>query len=104
MVSGVPITIDAVDPNGNYVTLGTTVSDANGRFSFNFTPDKDGQFYIYASFDGSASYYKTDAYTELVVIPTTEKAESLYAMYAFIVGIVIVIAIVFVGLLVLRKK
>ena len=104
MVSGVKITIDAVDPNGNYVHLGTTVSDANGRFSFNFTPDKDGQFYIYASFDGSASYYKTDAYTELVVIPAAETSESPYALYAFIVGIVIIIAIVFVGLIVLKKK
>jgi hypothetical protein len=33
MASGVLVSIDAVDPNGNYVHLGDTVSDANGRFS-----------------------------------------------------------------------
>ncbi|MCL1970167.1 MAG: PQQ-binding-like beta-propeller repeat protein, partial [Candidatus Bathyarchaeota archaeon] len=54
---GVPVRIDAIDPNGNYVTLGETVSDANGRFSFSFTPDKEGQYDIYAFFDGSNSYY-----------------------------------------------
>ncbi|MCL1970481.1 MAG: PQQ-binding-like beta-propeller repeat protein [Candidatus Bathyarchaeota archaeon] len=104
MVAGVPITIDAIDPNGNYVTLGTTVSDANGRFSFNFTPDKDGQFYIYALFDGSDSYYRTEAYTELVVTPATSSSSPQYALYAFIVGIVIVIMLALVVILMLKKK
>jgi hypothetical protein len=102
--SGVEISIDAIDPNGNYVTLGKTVSDANGRFSFSFTPDKDGQYNIYAFFSGSDSYYPTDAQTELLVLPNAEKADSPYALYAFIVGIAIIIAVVVIGLLILRKK
>jgi len=102
--NGVPIRIDAIDPNGNYVTLGETVSDANGRFSLNFTPDKEGQYNIYALFDGSSSYYPADAQTELVVMSGTSGTGTNYALYAFIVGIVIVIAIVLFGLLLLLKK
>jgi outer membrane protein assembly factor BamB len=104
MATGVPVSIDAIDPNGNYVTLGTTVSDANGGFSFKFTPDKEGQYYIYALFDGSAAYYKTDAYTSLLVMPATENSSMQYALYAFIVGIVLIIVVVFIGLLILKKK
>jgi hypothetical protein len=103
-VAGVPIAIEAVDPNGDYVPLGTTMSDANGRFSFSFTPDKEGQYYIYAFFDGSVSYYKADAQTELIVTPYSSSDGPQYALYAFIVGIVIIIAIVFVGLLIFKKK
>jgi outer membrane protein assembly factor BamB len=104
VVTGVEITIDAIDPNGNYVNLDTTVSDGNGRFNFNFTPDKEGQYDIYAFFSGSASYYKSDEQTELVVTSAAEGSGLQYALYAFIVGIVIIITIVVVGLLILRKK
>jgi hypothetical protein len=103
-VTGVEITIDAIDPNGNYVNLGKTISNANGRFSFNFTPDKEGQYAIYALFSGSASYYKSDAQTELLVSSAAEGSGPQYAMYAFIVGIVLIIAMVFAILLILRKK
>jgi outer membrane protein assembly factor BamB len=58
---GVQISIEAIDPNGNYVILGTTVSDANGRFAFEFKPETEGQYTIYAIFDGSKSYYGTSA-------------------------------------------
>jgi len=99
---GVPVRIDAIDPNGNYVTLGETVSDGNGRFSFSFTPDKEGQYDIYAFFDGSNSYYKSAAQTELLVMPTAASSNSL--LYALIVGIVIiVITVILVGMLLLRK-
>jgi hypothetical protein len=104
MVNGVQISIDAIDPNGNYVSLGTTVSDASGRFSFSFTPDKEGQYDIYALFNGSASYYKSDAQTELLVTSSAENSGPQYALYALIVGIVIIITIVIFGLLLLRKK
>ncbi|MDR0318643.1 MAG: hypothetical protein LBI09_01245, partial [Nitrososphaerota archaeon] len=100
---GVPISIDAVDPNGNYVTLGTTVSDASGRFSFSFTPEMEGQYDIYAIFDGSDAYYKSNAQTEIIVMPTTASSTN-YALYAFIVGIVLVIVVVFAVLLLLKKK
>ena len=32
--TGVEVTISAIDPNHNYITLGTTVSDSNGNYGF----------------------------------------------------------------------
>ena len=51
--TGVPITISVVDSNGNYRDVGTTTSDADGFFAFNWKPDIDGQYSVYASFGGS---------------------------------------------------
>jgi len=105
--TGLTIKIDAITPKGEYVELGTTVSDANGKFTFNFTPDMDGQYSIYAFFEGSESYYKTDAQTDLLVTPAAEQTIDngpSYALYAFIIGIVMIIAIVVFGLLILKKK
>ncbi|MCL1965785.1 MAG: hypothetical protein FWF66_06930 [Candidatus Bathyarchaeota archaeon] len=51
-------------------------SDANGRFSFGFTPDKEGQYCIYALFNGSASYYQADAQTELLAFPADESSNT----------------------------
>jgi hypothetical protein len=102
-VSGVEISFDAVAPNGEYVTLGSTVSDANGRFSFSFTPELEGQYDVFAFFGGSASYYHADAQTELLVSSVVGSGTP-YAMYAFVVGIVVAVAVIFVGILVLKKK
>jgi hypothetical protein len=105
MATGVPITIDAIDPNGNYVTLGNTVSDANGRFALEFTPDKEGQYIIYAIFEGSDSYYKTTAQNEMTVMATAAKEQTnnnlMYGLYA--IGIVMIIVVLLFGLLLLRK-
>jgi hypothetical protein len=102
---GVPISIDAIDPNGNYVSLGTTVSDANGRFSFSFTPDKEGQYTIYAIFEGSNSYYPTIAQNEMTVVAKESSTDPI--MYIVGIGIAIIITIIVVvalfSLLILKK-
>jgi hypothetical protein len=104
-VEGVPITIDAIDPNGNYVPIGTTVSDANGRFSFNFTPDKEGQYTIYAIFEGSNSYYPTIAQNEMTVVAKESSTDPI--IYIVGIGIAIIITIIVVvalfSLLILKK-
>jgi len=103
-VDGVVVRVDAIDPNGNYVTLGETVSDASGKFSFKFAPDKEGHYLIYTFFDGSASYYPANAQTDLLVMSSTANSSVNYALYAFIVGIVLVIVVVLFGLLQFKKK
>ena len=35
-----------VDANGNYRTIGTTTSDANGQYAFAWTPDISGTYYV----------------------------------------------------------
>ncbi|MCW4047490.1 MAG: PQQ-binding-like beta-propeller repeat protein, partial [Candidatus Bathyarchaeota archaeon] len=53
--TGVLITIDVIDSNNNYRTIGTTTSDTTGSFSFTWTPDIPGDFTVIATFAGSNS-------------------------------------------------
>ena len=45
--------LDVVDANGNFRNIGTTTSDANGVFSYTWTPDISGSYTVIASFAGS---------------------------------------------------
>jgi hypothetical protein len=65
--TGVPVTINVVDANGNYRTIGTTTSDATGFYSLQYTPDISGKFTVYAVFGGTDSYYSSQATTAFTV-------------------------------------
>ena len=65
--TGVPIELSVVDGNGNYRAIGTTTSDADGFFSFNWQPDISGKYTVYASFAGSESYWPSHAVTAFSV-------------------------------------
>ncbi|MFB3888984.1 MAG: hypothetical protein ACE14S_05795 [Candidatus Bathyarchaeia archaeon] len=66
--AGVEVTIDANDPNGNFVHLGRATSDANGFYSLAWqAPDVPGKYTIIVTFAGSESYYASYAETALVV-------------------------------------
>lgn len=112
--SGVPVTIDVLDANGNYRNIGTTTSDGNGVFSFAWVPDIPGKYTVYVTFAGSAAYYPSFAQSAFVVDPApaataepTAKPDSAADLY-FVPAIVgLLIAIIVVGLLtilVLRKR
>ncbi len=113
-VTGVPVTISVVDSNGNYREIGATTSDADGFFSLNWKPDITGQYTVYASFAGSASYWPSHAVTSFAVDPaaatpppTAAPIQSAADMYfvpaiAGLFVLVIVVAIVL-ALLMLRK-
>jgi hypothetical protein len=112
--TGVPIVINVVDGNGNYRTIGTTTSDANGKWGLSWTPDIEGDYYVFASFAGSQSYYGSTDETFFTAgappatptpLPTqTPTAADLY----FIPGVIgIIVTIIIVGvvlLLALRKR
>jgi hypothetical protein len=65
--TGVPVSIDATDPNGNYIHIGDTTSDSTGTFSYMFTPQTAGKYTVYATFMGSKSYYGSFAQTAMGV-------------------------------------
>jgi hypothetical protein len=111
---GVPIQLSVVDSNGNYRTIGATTSDADGYFSYNWIPDIEGKYTIYASFGGSESYWPSHAVSSFLVDPAAptvttqpETAPSMADLY-FVPAIAgLFIAILLVGLmtfLMLRKK
>jgi hypothetical protein len=120
-IIGVPVSIDAVDPNGNFVHLATVTSDGtSGTFAYTWTPTIAGNYKIMATFGGDDSYGSSFAtsYTNVVNAPTptssptpisTTAAQSSVSnsdmlMYFAIIAIAIIIAIAVVGALILRKK
>ncbi len=111
---GVPITLSVVDANGNYRTVGTTTSNADGYFTYQWKPDIEGQYTVYASFDGSESYWPSHAVSSFAVdqsaaAPTAQPTPpaSMADLYFVPAVIGIIIAIIVVGVfivLVLRKR
>ena len=72
--TGVPVTLEAVDPNYNYQTLGTATTDVYGNYAFTFEPEVPGQYMIIATFYGSNSYYGSTTTTYLTVDPAPTPA------------------------------
>jgi hypothetical protein len=113
-MTGVPVSLDTIDPNNNFVHIGDVTTDAHsGTFGFTWKPEIAGQYKITATFTGSISYGSSFATTYATVVeapaatatpepePVPDYTGLLYAiMAAVIVAIVIgIVAIV----LMLRK-
>ena len=68
--TGVPVTLTALDPNGNTQNIGTVTSDATGSYAVSWTPPVPGLYTITATFCGTNSYYSSSAETHLIVSQT----------------------------------
>ena len=108
--TGIAVSIDANDPNGNYIHIGDTTSDSSGRFHYMFTPQKSGQYIIFATFAGSKSYYPSFAQTELGVHEAPQSTPTAspitmppFELYTIGTGVAIIIAIA-IAILLLRKR
>lgn len=112
--TGVEVLIDVLDSNGNYRNIGSTTSDINGFFSYDWQPDIPGKFTVVARFEGSESYSASSAATSFTVMeqpeatPTpTPPPPSMADIYFLPATIGVIIAILAVGLviiLMLRKR
>jgi hypothetical protein len=113
-VSGVEVSLNAMDPNGNYVNIKNVTSDSSGTYSYLYTPNVPGQYTITASFAGSKSYGSSTATTAIGVSETatntpapTALPESIADTY-FVpatIGIIIAIALVLaLQIMILLKK
>ncbi len=114
-VTGVPVSLDVVDSNGNYRNIGTTTSDGTGAYGLTWTPDISGKYTIIATFAGSNSYYGSTAQTYLYAssppatpAPTATVSSSVTAtdVMLYVVGaaIAIIIAIAIATIIIVRKK
>ena len=110
---GVPVTLSVVDANGNYREIGTTTT-TDGFFAFNWKPDIEGAYTVYASFTGSGAYWPSNAITSFNIDPAAatpapseqpiQSAADMYFVPA-IAGIIVAIAIGFaITILFLRKR
>jgi outer membrane protein assembly factor BamB len=66
-LTGVSVHLTALDSNGNTQEIGTAVSDYLGNYAFDWTPPIPGMYTVTASFEGSASYYPSEAGASFVV-------------------------------------
>jgi outer membrane protein assembly factor BamB len=114
-VTGVPISIDVLDSNGNYRNIGTATSDGSGTFAFTWTPDIPGDFTVIATFAGSESYYPSNAeahFYAAVPAPTAPPAATAAPSAAdlyFVPSVIAIIVVIIIGfavlaVLMLRKR
>jgi hypothetical protein len=113
--TGVLVTINVVDSNGNYRTIGTTMSDSNGAYSLSWKPDISGDYAVIASFEGSEAYYPSHAETAFTVSeanptptqsqsPITSMTDTYFVPAIAGLFVLIIIVLAAVVLLILKKK
>jgi hypothetical protein len=109
---GVEVTLDAIDPNNNFIHIGTVTSDITGAYGFVWKPEVPGTYQIIATFGGSAAYSASFAQTymgvgeEVTTPPTIEQVVQLppFEMYTLYATIAIIVAVALATFLLLRKK
>jgi len=68
-IVGVSIKIEIVDPSGEYAWIGTAMTDEDGTFRYSFIPQMEGEYTIYATFDGSRAFYGSYSTCYVMVDP-----------------------------------
>jgi len=113
--TGVDVTIDVLDSNGNYRNIGTAKTDASGTYSLQWTPDIEGKYTVIAEFQGTNGYWPSNAEASFAVdpaaptatpqptLPTSVADTYFIPAIAGLFVLVIVVAIVL-ALLMLRKR
>jgi hypothetical protein len=113
--TGVDVTVDVFDSNGNYRNIGTATTDATGMYSLTWTPDIPGNFTVVATFHGTNGYWPSYSETSFAVSPphpTTAPVETAAPSAAdqyFVPAIaglfvLIIIVLVLVVLMMVRKR
>jgi hypothetical protein len=101
---GVPVTLTAVDSNGNTINIGEVVSDMSGVYSFLWTPPDQGVYKVTATFSGSDSYGSSYAETSVGVSAASSSASSVpIDLYIIAATIVLLIALAVAVILIRRK-
>jgi len=111
---GVEITLDAIDPNGNFISIGRVTSDMSGMFKKMWTPEIEGEYTIIATFEGSESYWSSYAETAIGVTeapspagpiePEPSEAPLITTEMAIIIAVVIIAVVGIVAYWALKKR
>ena len=112
-IDGVEVVISVLDPNGNYYVVGNTTSDANGFYKMMYQPEVPGEYTVIASFEGSGSYWSSQAVTAIGVneapqatpepTPMPPSTADIYLLPATL-GIIIAIVVVGLVIILMLKK
>jgi hypothetical protein len=113
--TGIDVTIDVIDANGNYRSIGTAKTDASGYYSLMWTPDIEGKYTVIARFAGNDGYWPSYSETSFVVdpaaatpAPTAQPQQSTADTYFLpaIAGlfVLIIIVLVLVVMMMIKKR
>jgi hypothetical protein len=115
--TGVSVTLDAIDPNGNFIHIDTVTTDLSGSYSTLWEPEHEGKYTVLATFEGSDAYFSSFAETAIGVGPAstpgtpiepepTEPAEAPFITteIAIIAAVIIVAIIGIVAFWALRRR
>jgi len=115
--SGVPVVLKAQRSDGSQIDIAQVVSDKLGHYEFAWTPPTAGTYKILATFDGTESYYSSQAETSLAVsaatpaptpTPTSNVAtfDQLQTtnMYVIAVGLVLIVLVIVAIVFLVRKR
>jgi hypothetical protein len=73
---GVSVRLTAVYPNGAAQDIGTVTTDSSGIFKKMWTPETEGEYMIYATFEGSESYWPSYGATAIGVTEAPAQPET----------------------------
>jgi hypothetical protein len=112
--TGVPVSIDVLDSNGNYRNIGSAMTDGTGMYSLTWTPDISGDYTVIATFAGTNGYWPSSAETTFTVsephpttMPTATPTASNTDTYVLASAIAIIIVLIIIGailMMMLRKR
>ena len=100
--TGVDVSIDVLDSNGNFRNIGTATTDTNGYFTLTWTPDITGNYEVIATFAGTNGYWRSTSETSFNVMDAHATPTPTTALIAsnndtYIMGSAIIIVVVIVG-------
>jgi outer membrane protein assembly factor BamB len=114
MLNGVEVKLETLDPNGNFYEIGRTTSDASGLYSLDWVPPVPGKYTIFATFEGSGSYFRSYSETAILVSGATSAGQSMEpepteaplitTEMALIIAAVIIAVALIAGFWILRKR
>jgi hypothetical protein len=113
--TGVQVTINVIDSNGNYRTIGTETTTSAGTYSLTWTPDIPGNYTVIASFAGTNGYWGSSSQNAFTVMqapaatatptPAPASVVNTYFVPAVIaIIVVIIIGFALLAILSLRKR
>ncbi len=112
-VTGVPVSLDALDSNGNWQHIGDVTTDGlTGTFGFIWEPEITGKYTVTATFMGDDSYGSSFATTYVGVTeapaatatPEPAPAPIDYTLTIVGMGIAIMLVVAIATILILRKR
>lgn len=115
-VTGVDVYVKIQDPNGDWYSE-TVTADSNGLFSMSWTPEIVGDYKVTAIFEGSESYYASQATTtfsvdtaangaatEEVDLTSLEQGQSNMMTYILAILVLVIVALLIAIYSLLKKQ